>query len=120
MPEILEAQEGPDALDRKNALDSAFSALRWHVARAAEGALTVIVPLADMRVMLACAVIRAKRGGSAFLPGEPTFIIRAKDNRWEAAFSALAAAGVYMIEPTVWTRFSAWRAEHVDACKEPD
>ena len=118
MPEITPLPDGPDPLDRSDALESAVSSLRWYLSRVPNEAVEVMVPLADLRVLLSTAVVRAERGGSCFLPGEPSFVIRAKDNRAILALGHLR--NVYPIEPRVTQRFLDWRQDNEKACKDPD
>jgi hypothetical protein len=113
--------EPHDPLDRRNELESVHGSLKHaaHVA-AMQDAATVLVPTRDLMVLLAGAPIRAKENGRAFLPGEPLFVIRAKDDHSHQALQALVDAGLYSIEPEVVARFQRWRDQNPAECKEPD
>jgi hypothetical protein len=51
-------------------------------------------------------------------PGEPIFVVRAKDNLSTAALRLLRT--VYDIEDSVLDAFRRWRADHHSLLKDPD
>ncbi len=52
------------------------------------------------------------------LPGEPYFVIRAKDNKSVLALSKLTE--IYDIPADVLRNWSDWRDDHPADCQEPD
>jgi len=57
-------------------------------------------------------------GHAHFLPGEPVFIIRARDNSAPKALAILDGARVYDIRADVLQSFLDWRESHRDECKD--
>ena len=55
---------------------------------------------------------------SDLLPDEPTFTIRAKDNKSVDTLKLLQP--IYNIDPRVIEWFEEWRANHPENCKDPD